>query len=182
VGALNTLFRTLHHNGFFQIEKGKLVQAGLNPNDCSAIRAHISELTRFLYEKLFASGIQYDAIASIPTGGDEYVRSLIEYTQVNQDRVIHRLQFSKSIKYVDGIENSEAIATNSRILVVDDAIFTGMTARSAGRVLCDGGYRIAGYLCVADLEPTRHRILKGKLMSLFNTKQVHVYLKDPPPN
>lgn len=140
---LITFFKELASSGYLGHDNEEIRLAGLNVVDRPHIQEFVPEISMHLFEKLEASGIQYDAITSAPRGGNAWAEGLIASAKsFGRDIPFYRLNKVSTGKF--SIMDGQPVSKGSRLVLVDDTIFRGDTSMAAARVLEDAGFKVVG--------------------------------------
>lgn len=138
---------------------GDISATNLNPEDHRHLRRYVPKIARLLWERVAQSGMTFDAIASIPTSGNEYVRHLVTIALEKHGRIVPRVPLQKSHPRFDAFRPL-TVEVGARVLLVDDAVYTGATARDAISALRDVGLEVAGFAFVAEIRNSETEIRK----------------------
>lgn len=148
---LRLLLEELFHQRAIRVREGRIQRTYLNPTASPPMRRHVPRLANLLYRELVAANVSYDAVVSIPTGGDQYADFLVDLVREREGRSVPRIRLRKRGKNSRFVVRNESVPTGARLLLVDDSIWTGSEARASAKVLHAAGYEVAGYLCAADI-------------------------------
>ena len=167
--AWTALFGDLVERGAIEVDtrRRKIRSVTLNPKDNPAVTPDIvDQVAKLLHEKLIASRVRYDAIASIPSGGDLYAEALARCIEsVGRGHV-------RVIRAKERFLEKGDLSKGAKVVLLDDSLVFGGTAVDALRSLSSGGFRAVVGLFVADLEMLGHQVLKRHhdltVMSVFN--------------
>jgi orotate phosphoribosyltransferase len=144
----------------------QIYSAALNPLDNDRVTPDIvNRISILLYEKLAQADFEYDAIASIPTGGDPYAEQLARIIGSLEGRHV------QSHRY-----DSACLPQGSRIVLVDDVLVGGYTAADAIEQTEKAGHSVIATLFAADLQRFgTHAITRYKrkpILSVFTSTQI----------
>lgn len=125
-----------------------------------------------MYQVLSESGVTFDAIASVPTGGNEYADALQEVVERTEKRRVPFVFLNKNRAF--RAYESTAATPGSKVLVVDDCVCTGRDLGLVEGSLRRAGFEIAAHIVVADLNFEEPRPISVPVLSAFSSK----YLRD----
>ena len=151
---------------YITIEDGSILRAGLNPSDSAELLARAPLITNFLYKELMRAAIDFDGIVSIPTGGDYYATRLREIFLEEQSRDIAKFPLRKSSNVFE--VDHRTVPRMSRVLVVDDTIYTGDAAYRVTKILERYDCKVAAYLCAAEIKFFGRFVSGTPILSIFN--------------
>ncbi len=179
--ALTELFRQLVRDGIIKLDlrQGQIKWATLNPKDNRAVTQEVVRaISIHLYNEVAMAGMDYDAIASVPTGGDPYAAELARIVEQLEGRLMPLIRLEKGVKYPERVVLGHLIASGTRVLVVDDALVDGMTALHTIMVLRRSGCEIAGGAFAANYERVGYdqlkRVRKCMVVSVFSSSLMRV--------
>ena len=168
-GAVLGLFEKVRRIGAINVDGMRIRSSSLGFNDFPWIKEHIPAIAEVMYAKLVNSGIAYDGFVSMPSGGDEYTLAVQKLAEEHEDRKIPRLTLDRcGRKYPQRIKDKAGLACGSRLILIDDSVWTGKTFREATSLLRTECYEIAGYLCGSDLVSNGFRGLNKPLIDVLD--------------
>lgn len=168
--ALLGLFEKVRHIGAVNTDGMRIRSSSLGFNDFPWIKEYIPAIAQVMYAKLVNSGIAYDGLVSMPSGGDEYTAAVQQLAEKHENRKIPRLTLDRcGRKYPQRIKDRANLACGSRLILIDDSVWTGKTLREATSLLRTECYEVAGYLCGSDLVNNGLRGLNKPIMAVFDS-------------
>lgn len=136
--SLVAAFSSLTATGRIKIGVSEIRLTNMNPRDFPWIKEHIPTICEYLFEEISSSSVQFDAVAGVPTGGEAWAKKIAELAEkpfYQLDKV-----YGSCFAIIDG----QDVSKKSKLLVVDDTIYTGRTLETAVFVLEEAGFKIAG--------------------------------------
>lgn len=132
-------FESLVNRYYISIGRDCIRSAGLNVKDRPGIRGMIKPIMENVAEQLSESGLTYDAIVGVPTGGNAWAAELANLT--NTPLYGLGKVYGRTFTIIDGQAH---VPKGSRLLLVDDTIYTGTTSKYAADALKAAEFEIAG--------------------------------------
>lgn len=148
------------------------MSGNLNPRDHRALYEFMPDITRVMYQVLSESGASFNAIASVPTGGNEYADALQAVIERVEHRKVPRVFLNKNRLY-QAYERTAA-TPGSKVLVVDDCVCSGHELGLVEKSLRSAGFEVGAHIVVADLNFKEERPISVPVLSAFSSK----YLRD----
>lgn len=170
--SILSLFAALRRDEVLGVRHNRLCTSALSPNDNPSIQHDIKALGGFLYQQLAVTGLQYEAVSSIPSGGDQYTDVLVKLAKKDGKKLERLVLKRDGHQYPQRIVNKGEVKMDRRLLLIDDSIWTGETMEQATRLVESAGYTIVAYLCIADLHYEESRTLHLPVISVFNSNLV----------
>jgi orotate phosphoribosyltransferase len=151
--------------------------AGLNVRHYPAIRPFVEIITKDLFARVVAAGISYDAVVSVPSGGDEWSKAFANVVLKRERRHVPFLRLIKDEETGElTVRFRREVATDARLLIVDDTIYLGETAEEIIKVLRRAGYKkIAAFVSpvvIGTVGSTFVREMGYPLISTFDSEFV----------
>ena len=111
LARLSWLFDELVKTEHLILSKEGIESASLSPSDRWARGKCIPEISTLLYEEMASTGIPYDALASIPAGGDRYVDHIADLVLEREGKRVPRIVLKKGY---DGPYNGISIGGGTK--------------------------------------------------------------------
>tara|TARA_B100000508_G_scaffold105538_1_gene83714 strand:+ start:2283 stop:2837 length:555 start_codon:yes stop_codon:yes gene_type:complete len=96
--------------------------------------------------------IRFDAIVSVPTGGDFWAQKLVQLTQRVHGHSVPLYRVHKEWKHEFSIIDGQPLPQDGRLLVVDDTFYSGKTAKRLCQFMVENGFTIAGVATLVELQ------------------------------
>ncbi len=152
----------------------QLERAALNPHDNSLVNSRlVNTIAELMYERTVEHHLEYDAVTSIPNGGNVYAEGLLRVIAERDGRQLPMIRLQKGTDYPERILDHAALQPGSRVLIVDDVLRYGANAVETLRILAGAQYRAGVALFVADFEWSGSECLSKQhacsVLSLINS-------------
>lgn len=173
--ALAGILESLAREGALYYSSSGITQAGLNVRDVPRVALHIAPIMRHLYASVRRARIKYDAVASIPTGGDAWAEGFAKIVSEQEGRQVPRLLLAKESTRRFSVADGQPVKRGARVLLIDDTLFLGRTSSAAVEVISGARYKIACLVFPVEIgdEGRRKWDSKGvRVFSLFDTQLV----------
>lgn len=149
------VFEVLTHYRAVRAGPRYFEDANLNPNDQGQqwLVKVADPIIVDLYEQVSRAGINFDAVVSIPSGGDMWASKFMSLEQARNKRRVLTYALEKhggGKAYVDSmftITQESEPSPGTRVLLVDDTMFAGSTSMKVATTLMDYGCIVAGIVC-----------------------------------
>lgn len=137
---------------------GGIFSTSLNPLHYPHLVPKVRRIAGLMRLHLLRSRIDFNAIASVPTGGDLYATELIQLMMKRDSRQLQRVLLRKNVELGFRLARHQSVVPGSRVLIVDDCIWHGGTSHDACAALTDAGMVVAGFAFVADINAGTKRL------------------------
>lgn len=171
------LLTQLRGEGMIRSDGDGVYGSSISPNDKPEVIKYIPDIGKLLYSRLASAEIEFDAIASIPSGGDLYTAEVLRHYREEHGREIPLLQLTRKYRTVNGFKKHPAIKKGARVVLIDDSVYSGNTARGAIEALQKGKLKAVALLCVAQGSDTPRWF--PSILSVFSRKQIELHRRQP---
>lgn len=149
-----------------------ILTAGLNVRDKPWLVPYVVPMAEHMFAKVAASGIDYDAVVSIPSGGNSWAYALAEIASTHAGREIPSFSLKKVGEKEFKIKDEQPpVGPGAKLLLVDDTLYTGVAAHRATTMLTTAGYQISGSIFPVEIGPYGRGKLEAlgcAVLSVFN--------------
>lgn len=153
--------------------------AGLNVKDRPGVAPYVEPITEYLYGLVASSGVEFDAVTSIPTGGDAWADSFARIASKHRRREVPLYRIQKGYDEFCIIDKQPSVKPNARLLVIDDTIYLGYTSKRVVSILETAGYQVTGLVFPVEVTSTGSDHWKDRgypVFSAFNSAFVREFL------
>lgn len=139
-------FHMMRALGGITVFGSEILEASLNINDWPQMERFVGPLMRHLYAQVCESGINFDVVVAIPTGGVRWAEEFIKIISVEEGRRVRLYKLHERIM-VEGFAVPwwQTLRRSKRVLIIDDTVAGGGTSRLAQEAVCRAGCDIAAF-------------------------------------
>ncbi len=174
---LKLLFQVLRGKKFIEASNFAITKARLNPAERPGLRKHVPWIARGLYQRLAELGVSFDAVAGVPTGGEQYARALTNLIRGYDCRELPHIWLEK-VEEGMRVEDMGGSPRGVRVVLVEDLVCSGLAIKQAVGALARINVEVVACLAVGELNYGICRGLSVPLSSLFNREfleREHIY-------
>lgn len=170
--SLAKIFEALARGGAINHCRNEINSAGLNVRDRPEVGPYVEPVSEHLHTQVMASKLSYDAVTSIPTGGNAWAEALARIATAREGREVPLYRINKDQTRIFSIIDGQPIKPKAKLLVIDDTLYLGRTSSAAVAVLEKAKFKIAGLVFPVEigLQGREHwNKLRYPVFSIFNT-------------